>query len=59
MFSIPPYPKAIVEMLRNRGHEVAVRQQKSGSLRYRVDANREWTALQMSRFYERQYEGRQ
>jgi len=57
-FAIPPYPRAIVELLRGRGHEVTIRQQRTGSLRYRIDGGRELTALEMDRFYARHYEAR-
>lgn len=56
-FFVPPYPAGIVALLRERGHEVAIRQQKTGSLRYRIDGGRELQAIEMDRFYARLYEG--
>lgn len=53
---VPPYPAGIVELLRARGHTVALRVDRNGSFRYRVDRRPEWKAIQMSRFYERTYE---
>lgn len=53
---IPPYPRGIVELLRQRGHMVAVRQQRTGSLRYAIDGGRELQAIEMDRFYARRYE---
>jgi hypothetical protein len=45
---MPPAPRAAVEIIRARGHVVAVREDRNGSLRYRVDGGREMTAHQMS-----------
>ena len=53
---IPPYPAATVKLLRDRGHDVSVRQQRSGSLRYRIDGGRELMAIEMGRFYDRKYD---
>jgi len=53
---IPPYPAAIIHLLTERGHNVAVRQQSTGSLRYRIDGGRELQAIEMDRFYARTYE---
>lgn len=53
---MPPYPAATVFLLRSRGHQVSVRQQKTGSLRYRVDGGRELLAVEMGNFYSRKYE---
>lgn len=55
-FFIPPYPAAVVQLLRDRGHMVTIRQQKTGSLRYRIDGGRELRAIDMDRFYSRTYE---
>jgi len=55
-FSIPPHPRALVEMLQARGHAVTVRQNKHGSIRYRIDGGRELQAIEMDRFYMRRYE---
>ncbi len=57
-FFIPPYPAGIVRLLRERGHTVTIRQQKTGSLRYRIDTGRELQAIEMDRFYARNYEKR-
>lgn len=57
-FFIPPYPAAIVDLLRQRGHMVAIRQNRHGSLRYRIDGGRELQAIEMDRFYARHYERR-
>jgi hypothetical protein len=54
-FPIPPYPAAIVALLRERGHEVTVRQQRTGSLCYRIDGGRELQAIEMDRYYSRTY----
>ena len=53
---IPPYPRGIVELLRQRGHIVTIREQRTGSLRYAVDGGRELQAIEMDRFYTRRYE---
>jgi len=55
---IPPYPAATVQLLTDRGHKVSVRQQASGSLRYRIDGGRELQAIEMDRFCARTYEQR-
>lgn len=53
---IPPYPAGIVKLLRDRGHAVAIRQQKTGSLRYQIDDGRELQAIEMDRYFARRYE---
>jgi hypothetical protein len=55
-FRIPPYPAAIIQLLTKRGHRVTVRQQSTGSLRYRIDGGRELQAIEIDRFYARTYE---
>lgn len=55
-YRIPPYPAAIVTLLRERGHSVAIRRNKHGSYRYRIDGGRELLAIEMDRFYCRAYE---
>ncbi len=57
-FFIPPYPAAIVQLLSERGHNVTARQQRTGSVRYRIDGGRELQAIEMDRFYSRTYEKR-
>lgn len=57
-FFIPPHPAGTIELLRTKGHEVTVRQDRYGSLRYRIDGGRELYAIEMSRFYSRRYEKR-
>lgn len=57
-FFIPPYPAAVIELLGRHGHTVTIRQQKSGSLRYRIDGGRELQAIEMDRFYVRHYESK-
>jgi len=48
---IPPYPAGIVQLLRERGHEVLVRKNRNNSLRYRIDGGRELMAIEMDRFF--------
>lgn len=55
---VPPLARATAELLRQRGHYVAAWPQRTGSLRYTIDAGRKLTALQMTRFYTRRYEKR-
>lgn len=43
---LPPSPRATVELLRRKGHKVAVRENRTGSLRYAIDGGRELTALE-------------
>lgn len=57
-FRIPPVPAGFVRLLQLRGHTVVIRQQRTGSLRYRIDGGRELTALQMDRFFSKRYEAR-
>lgn len=57
-FFIPPYPAALVQLLRDRGHTIAIRQQRTGSLRYRIDGGRELQAIEMDRFFIREYESK-
>jgi len=57
-FFIPPYPAGVMELLRRRGHTVTARQQKTGSVRYRIDGGRELQAIEMDRFYLRTYDGK-
>jgi hypothetical protein len=57
-FSVPPYPRGIVELLRAKGHTVALRQNRHGSIRYRVDGGRELQAIEMDRLFARLYERR-
>jgi hypothetical protein len=45
---MPPMAQGTVKMLRDRGHRVVVRAIPSGSLRYRLDGERERTALELS-----------
>lgn len=45
---VPPAPRASIEILRSRGHVVAVRENRNGSMRYSVDEIREMNALQMT-----------
>ncbi len=45
---MPPYPRHTVEILRSRGHIIAVRENRNGSLRYSVDGGREMNAHQLS-----------
>jgi hypothetical protein len=56
LLAVPPYPAAIVELLRQHGHAVTIRRNRHGSLRYRIDGGRELQAIEMDRFYRRQYE---
>jgi hypothetical protein len=53
---VPPYPAGIVLMLRNRGHKVTIRENRHGSLRYRIDGGRELQAIEMDRWYSRRYD---
>lgn len=53
---VPPHPAGTVKLLRERGHVVTIRQQRTGSLRYRIDGGRELQAIEMDRFYRRTYE---
>jgi hypothetical protein len=53
---IPPHPRWTVELLRRRGHTVAFRQKRTGSIAYRIDGGRELKAIEMSGFYARRYE---
>lgn len=55
-FKIPPHPAGVVTLLQERGHTIAIRRNKHGSFRYRIDAGRELTAIEMDRFYMRRYE---
>jgi hypothetical protein len=45
---MPPLAQGTVKLLRDRGHCVAVRAISSGSLRYRLDGERERTAFELS-----------
>jgi hypothetical protein len=45
---MPPMAQGTVKMLRDRGHTVAVRCNRNGSLRYTLDAERERTAFELS-----------
>jgi hypothetical protein len=42
----PPAVESAISILRGKGHQVEIRETKSGSLRYRVDGGRERNALQ-------------
>lgn len=53
---IPPQAAGTVSLLRERGHTVAIRCNKHGSFRYRIDDGRELQFIEMSRFFERRYE---
>ncbi len=53
---VPPHPAGTIQVLRAKGHDVTVRRDRNGSLRYRIDAGRELNALQMSALYARRYE---
>lgn len=57
-FFIPPHPAGVMQLLRERGHTVTARQQKTGSLRYRIDGGRELQAIEMDRFYTREYDSK-
>jgi hypothetical protein len=57
-FRIPPGPAGIIQLLTERGHNVTIRQQSGGSLRYRIDGGRELQAIEMDRFFSRTYEKR-
>lgn len=52
---MPPHPRGVVEILRERGHMVKVRENRYGSLRYTVDGSREMNALQMTNKYRKAY----
>lgn len=43
---LPPSMQGAVKILREKGHTVHVRQNRTGSLRYSVDGSRERNALQ-------------
>ena len=43
---LPPMMQGALIILREKGHFVEVRQNRNGSLRYRVDGSRERNALQ-------------
>jgi hypothetical protein len=46
---MPPHPRGVVELLRRAGHHVVVREKKGNTgLAYRLDKERERTALQLS-----------
>jgi hypothetical protein len=45
---MPPMAQGTVQMLRERGHRVIVRRDRGGSLRYKLDDERERTALALS-----------
>ncbi|WP_048710804.1 hypothetical protein [Microvirga massiliensis] len=45
---MPPGPRLTVQILRERGHAVAVRRTRTGSLRYAVDGRRETDAYTMA-----------
>lgn len=55
VLAVPPYPRTIITLLRQRDHVVAVRRNRNGSLRYRIDGGREVDAATMDRFYTRKY----
>lgn len=54
--SIPPAARGTMELLQARGHTIAARMNKYGSIRYRIDEGRELQAIEMFRWYERHYE---
>lgn len=45
---MPPMAQGTVKMLRERGHTVAVRATRDGSLRYKLDGECERNALRLS-----------
>ncbi len=53
---MPPAARSTVELFRSRGHSVSVRQNRNGSLRYRLDGGKEKTASQLSAIYRLRYE---
>lgn len=50
---MPPGPRGVVEELRRRGHTVAVRMNRYGSLRYKVDGRAESNAMAMTSRFDR------
>lgn len=46
---VPPHPRAVVEIIRSRGHTVSIRRNRNGSWRYSVNGSREMNAHQMTR----------
>jgi hypothetical protein len=44
---LPPAMTVVVAILRDRGHSVDLRRDRNGSIRYRVDGDRERNALQV------------
>ena len=55
---IPPSAAGTIALFEVRGHVVTVRRNKHGSNRYRLDGERERTALELANRYARLYEVR-
>lgn len=53
---VPPHPRATVELFEAKGHVVTLRRNRTGSLRYTLDGERERTALELSNRYDRLYQ---
>lgn len=58
MSHIPPATAATIALLQARGHSVTVRVTRGNSNRYRLDDERERTALDLSNRYDRLYGSR-
>lgn len=54
---IPPHPRGTIELFEERGHTVTVRRNRTGSNIYRLDQERERTALELSNRYAKLYGG--
>ncbi len=55
---VPPSAAGTIALFEQRGHIVTVRRNKHGSTRYRLDSERERTALELANRYSRLYEVR-